>query len=255
MPQPQIVGIIPARMESSRFPGKMLTDILGKSLIQRTYENACRSKFLDHVVVATDDPRIYAHLAQLGGEVVLTSADCQTGTDRVAEAARTYFPYSQIIVNIQGDEPCLDPQVIDRLIERMAQNKEYEMVTAAALIHDEERIDSPHVVKTLFDQNGRALYFSRNRLPFPYKREGKYYRHIGIYAYRSSLLGFLSRLSATPLQLTEDLEQLKVLESGYPIYVEVVDDQAIGVDTLQDLEVIKKFICKKKENIYSSQEA
>lgn len=248
----KIVGIIPARFASTRFPGKMLADILGKSLIQRTYENACKASKLDEIVIATDTSSIYNHVISFQGKVVLTSPSCLTGTDRVFEAAKNHFPCAEIVINIQGDEPCLDPCVIDQLVKRLIDDPTAMMVTAAAPISSLEQLQNPSVVKCVFDRNGKALYFSRAPIPYQRHEATIFYRHIGIYAYRFSFLAQLAQLPPTACQQAEDLEQLKVLENGLSIYIEVVKDQNIGIDTPEDLEVIKKQLC---ENISLSQEA
>lgn len=248
----KILGMIPARFQSRRFPGKLLAEILGKSLLQRTYENARRSKRLDDLVIATDDERILNHAKSFGAKVLLTSSQCLTGTDRLAEAIKKYPFESEIIVNIQGDEPCLNPEVIDRIVDLLVTQSEAAVTTAVVKINDEESILNPSVVKCVFDQKGKALYFSRS--PIPYVRGGDvstgvYYRHLGIYAYRKGFLLQYSALAPTPLQKMEDLEQLKVLETGFPIYISVVQDEGIGVDNPEDVQKVEALLCR--QNTFS----
>ena len=249
----RVVGVIPARWQSSRFPGKPLAEILGKSLIQRTYENAARCKSLDSLVVATDDVRIFEHAQSFGAEVCMTSAACATGTDRSWEVIENSFPEAEIVVNIQGDEPCLDPEVIDLLVAHLHQHPEAVMTTPVSPIADRHQALMPNVVKCVFDRKGRALYFSRSPIPFAHTLDQipQYYRHVGVYCFRRDALRHYVMLEKTPLQAYEDLEQLKMLENGLPIHVCVVDDQAAGVDTPADLKLVEKLLWQ-KENICSS---
>lgn len=246
----RVVGIIPARWQSSRFPGKPLVNILGKSLIQRTYENAAHCKSLDSLVIATDDQRIFEHAQAFGAEVCMTSPACATGTDRSWEVVQRSFPDAEIIVNIQGDEPCLDPEVVDKLVMTLQSNPEAVMTTPVSPLADTERAWLPNIVKCVFDRQGRALYFSRSPIPFAGKTEQvpQYFRHIGVYCFRREALRRYVTLGRTPLQEYEDLEQLKMLENGLPIHICVVDDQAAGVDTPEDLKIVEKFLWQ-KENI------
>jgi 3-deoxy-manno-octulosonate cytidylyltransferase (CMP-KDO synthetase) len=240
------VGVIPARWKSSRFPGKPLVQILGKSLIHRTYENILQCKKLDSVVIATDDERIYYHAQEFGAKVFMTSLSCPTGTDRVWEVIERHFGEAEVIVNIQGDEPCLDPSVVDTLIDKLYSTPTALVTTPVAKMAGP---GSASETKCVFDKEGRALYFSRSPIPFP--QPGKvapYYRHIGVYCFRREFLETYVLLDKTPLQQCEDLEQLKILESGFPIHVCIVDDQATGVDTPEDLKTVEKLLCQ-KENI------
>ncbi len=242
----QTIGIIPARFGSSRFPGKPLALINGKSLIQRTYEKALKSNSLDFLCVATDDARIYDHVQNFEGNAVMTSSDCPTGTERVAEAVEKEFPEAKIVVNIQGDEPCLNPDVIDKLVNQMKCSKNAFLTTPVALLTDPKDINSPSVVKCVFTPEGKALYFSRAPIPFYQKsvRHFSYYRHLGLYCYRKETLLQYTGFPKTPLQEIEDLEQLKILEKGFSIYVTVVEDDGIGVDTPEDLKRVEEKLCK-----------
>jgi 3-deoxy-manno-octulosonate cytidylyltransferase (CMP-KDO synthetase) len=210
----------------------------GKTVLQRTFENAARCTELDGLYVATDDEQIATHIKKLGGEVVWTSHLCKNGTERIAEAMRKKPELQQadIIVNLQGDHPCTSPEAIGAVVDLLKNDSTAMMSTAAVPLKDFADFHSPHVVKCLFDWNYNALYFSR--APIPYSHRGmprKAYHHVGLYAYRSEfLLSMLDRPS-TELQVEEDLEQLQVLEMGYRIKVAVIDDVPIGVDTPQDL--------------------
>lgn len=246
---PKVVGIIPARYASTRFPGKPLAPLLGKTLIQCTYENALRCKALDEVVVATDDQRIFDHVKGFGGSVVMTSVDCPTGTDRLAEVVRKEERYQQadIIVNIQGDEPCLDPVVVQKAVNALMADSKAVMSTAAAPLRKEESCDT-NSVKCVMDLNGYALYFSRALIPGnragQYDKALPYHKHLGLYIYKRDFLLTLGTLAPTPLQQAEDLEQLKVLEHGYPIKVVVVDYVCLDVNVPEDIKKVEKELCK-----------
>lgn len=254
-PSKKIIGIIPARWQSSRFPGKPLANILGKSLIERTYENVKQCRSLDGVVIATDDTRIFDHAKSIGAEVFMTSSTCPTGTDRVWEVADRYFPEAEVIVNIQGDEPCLDPKIVDQLISRLQEDQEAQLTTPVTKITEMSIIHSTSVVKCVFDKEGRVLYFSRSPIPFIQKQENasSYYRHLGVYCFKREALQKFSLLHNAPLQECEDIEALKLLENGLRIHVSIVNEQGIGVDKPEDIKMIEKILCQ-KENIYSSQE-
>lgn len=244
---PQIIGIIPARFASTRFPGKPLADIGGKPMIQRVYEQCLKSSHLDQVVVATDDSRIAATVKQFGGEVSMTRPDHQSGTDRIAEVAQT-MAEDTIILNIQGDEPFIDPNTIDQLAALMLQNAA-PIATAAIALTDPSAIFDPNVVKVVFTNNFSALYFSRS--PIPYQRnldkddwpkKGRFYKHIGIYAFRQKALQILSKAPQETLEKQESLEQLRWLALGYKIKVLLTQQESIGIDTPEDLEKIKPYI-------------
>lgn len=250
----KIVGIIPARWASSRFPGKPLVDILGTSLIQRTYNSARQCRLLDTLAVATDDFRIKAHVEGFGGVAFMTSKECLTGTDRTCEAIEKHFPNAEIVVNIQGDEPCLASETIDTLIERLKNTPTAVLTTPVAKITNQEDLSDPSVVKCVFDQLGRALYFSRAPIPFPKQKDALFYRHIGVYCFQRAFLIQYAGMEKGRLQMIEDLEQLKVLEAGYPIHVCEVKDVGIGVDTPDDIKKVEAFLCN-QESIFSSQAA
>lgn len=250
-----ILGMIPARYASSRFPGKILASIAGKSLLQRTYENARRCASLDQIVIATDDDRIYNHAVSFGAKAVMTSVTCPTGTDRLVEGLQKLkdFDHAQIIINIQGDEPCVDPKVIQDVGNALKDDSEAVMSTAAVKIHSEEEFLNPSIVKCVVDRNGNALYFSR--APLTGGLSGKWradlpvYRHMGIYAFRRDFLMRYGKIPMTPLQAAEDLEQLKVLEMGYKIKVAIAEEFSIGVDHPEDIKKVEKWLCKQNMSL------
>jgi 3-deoxy-manno-octulosonate cytidylyltransferase (CMP-KDO synthetase) len=236
-----ILGIIPARYASTRFPGKPLVDIQGMTMIQRVYIQAKQANLLDHVVVATDDERIYEHVKSFGGAVQMTRADHPSGTDRCAEVA-THFPTYSHIVNIQGDEPFIQPQQIDLLAHTLLQSENIKIATLAKKIENPDQIDNSNIVKVVFNALGDAIYFSRH--PIPYLR-GKdqntwlehhnYYKHIGLYGFKRDALLALALLSPTPLELAESLEQLRWLENGYAIKVGITEWETRGIDVPEDV--------------------
>jgi 3-deoxy-manno-octulosonate cytidylyltransferase (CMP-KDO synthetase) len=233
--------VIPARYRSSRLPGKPLLRQTGKYLVQHVYERACQARRADHVFVATDDPRIVAAVESFGGGVVLTRRDHPSGTDRVAEVARDLD--ADVIVNLQGDEPLIDPATLDLLPELLERDPEAQMATLAVPITAVDQWHNPNCVKVVCDARGRALYFSRS--PIPFVRDGlpdfaaeppRFLQHLGLYAYRRDFLLHLAQLPPEPLEQLEKLEQLRVLALGHSIHVGVVRHASIGVDTLADYE-------------------
>lgn len=247
---PKVVGIIPARYGSSRFPGKPLTNILGKTLIQRTYENSKECFLLDEVFVATDDKRIFDHVLGFGGQVIMTSPSCPTGSDRIIQAVEKErrLDDASIIVNIQGDQPCLEPNVVQQVLQLLLDDSEAQMSTAVMKIHSEIEALNPSVVKCSLDCQGNALYFSRSLIPGgPHVKFNPlltYFKHIGIYAFRRDFLFTYGKLPQTPLQLAEDLEQLKVLEHGYKIKTAIVESHSISVDHPEDVTKVESLLCK-----------
>lgn len=233
------VGIIPARYESSRFPGKPLADILGRPMIRHVYERSARASHLDRLVVATDDRRIADAVTGFGGEVLLTRADHASGTDRLAEAARLMgLDDGDIVVNIQGDEPLVDPRMIEALIEALAQGSDCPMATLAFPGHSLRDYENPNVVKVVSDSGGRALYFSRSPIPFARDRKTgglAFLKHLGFYAYSASFLQTFTRLPPGRLEDIEKLEQLRALEHGYGIRIALSPVDTRGVDTPEDL--------------------
>ena len=238
----KIIGIIPARYASSRFPGKPLADIEGKPMIQRVYEQAKKAKSLDDVVVATDDKRIEKAVKQFKGKVVMTSPDHKSGTDRCFEALKNVKGKFGVVINIQGDEPFIHPEQIDK-VASCFNSKDVQIATLAREIKKTEELINPNVPKVIVDKKKNAVYFSRT--PIPYQREKnysdwltyhQYYKHIGIYAYRTDVLGRITALKQSPLELAEMLEQLRWIENGYKIKVEFTAHESISVDTPDDLK-------------------
>lgn len=250
-----ILGIIPARYASTRLPGKLLLPIQGKTLLQRTFENASQVKLLDKLLIATDDTRIYDHVMTFGGHPVMTSPACNNGTDRLAEVLTAHPEWlgASAIVNIQGDEPLLPPEAIVQAINLLLDDPQASIATLITPLRTEEEANNPSIVKCVKDQQNNALYFSRSLVPS--NKNGRfcsasnYYRHIGLYVYRPTFLLHYQTLLSTPLQIEEDLEQLKALEHGYRIKVAVTENAGIGIDTPEDLNKIERWLCR--QNTYS----
>jgi 3-deoxy-manno-octulosonate cytidylyltransferase (CMP-KDO synthetase) len=230
------LGVIPARFASSRFPGKVLAQISSKSMLQRVYERASLARYLTSTIIATDDARVYEVARSFGARVVLTRADHVSGTDRVAEAASA--ENAEIVVNIQGDEPLIDPAAIDAAILPLAHDPEIVMGTLKKAIEDPREITDANVVKVVTDRSGDAIYFSR--CPIPYERDqacpATHFKHIGLYVYRRDFLLKYPALPVGPLERAERLEQLRALENGYRIRVGETECESLGVDTPEDLE-------------------
>ena len=231
--------VIPARYASTRLPGKPLADICGKPMICRVLERASRAQKPEKVIVATDDERIYDAVRAEGGEAILTRADHPTGTDRLAEVVEAY-PEVDLIVNVQGDEPLIEPSVIDDLIAPFEMDENLPMATVMVRMDDAAEQLNPNNVKVIVDKLGYALYFSRSLVPYPRAAAGPVYKHIGIYAYRRDFLLRYARLEPTPLERAESLEQLRALENGYGIRVLETDCRFVGVDTPEDLALVNK---------------
>ncbi len=230
----KIVVCIPARYDSTRFPGKVLARDTGKYLVQHTYEQACKATRPERFIIAADDERIVRAAHVFDAECVLTRSDHQSGTDRIAEAVRD-VP-ADIVINVQGDEPEINPAHIDQLAQLLLDHPDVPMATLATPLRRAEQVVDPNIVKTVTDTRGRAIYFSR--CPIPYERDqagigpaDQYLRHIGIYAYRKDFLLTLTTLPQTPLEKREKLEQLRVIENGHVILVGVVQDTSEGIDT------------------------
>ena len=261
----KVIAVIPARYSSTRFAGKVLAKDTGKFLIQHTYEQACMAKLPEKVIIATDDEKVVAAAKEFGAECVLTSPDHQSGTDRIAEAvailadsgqriadseqelhAKRYtlnanekrytLDTDDIVINLQGDEPEIDPDSIDYLAKLLMDHPDCPMATLSADFQSAEQIADPNIVKVIIGRNKRAIYFSRQ--PIPYDRDAagvgkvqQYQRHIGIYAYRKDFLLEITGLPQTPLEKIEKLEQLRAIEHGYPILVGKVQHTCDGIDT------------------------
>ncbi len=234
----KVTAIIPARFESKRFPGKALTDIQGKTMIQRVYEQVQKSSLIDSVHVATDSDAIRASVQEIKGNVIMTSEKCSSGTDRVAEAARSLnLEKDDIIINIQGDQPFLEPECLNDLVGAFTKTAGLEMGTLAHNMTNEEEISNPNNVKVIFDGDNFAIYFSRAKIPFnrDNTQDALYYKHIGIYAYSNSFLQEFTNLPYSLLENIEKLEQLRVIESGHQIQVTVTEHDSLSIDDPADI--------------------
>ena len=241
-PLHHIIGLIPARWGSSRFPGKPLHPIAGKPLVQHVWERVSQCSRLDDMAIATDDERILEAALAFGAKAIMTSPDHPSGSDRLAEAVQA-FPSATHIVNIQGDEPLIDPALIDRLAGVLAADPALPMATVACLIDREEDLDNPNIVKVVLAGSGDALYFSRSVIPFARNsRISSPLRHLGIYAYRRDFLENYVRWKPTPLELTESLEQLRALENGAKIRVILTDHVSVGVDTPEQAAQVEQIL-------------
>ncbi|WP_316826977.1 3-deoxy-manno-octulosonate cytidylyltransferase [Pedobacter miscanthi] len=234
------IGIIPARYASTRFPGKPLVDIAGKSMIQRVYEQASKAKSLSKVVIATDDVRIADEVKRFGGEFVFTSPEHQSGTDRCAEVIEN-LPGFDIVINIQGDEPFIEPAQIELLVSCFTEEK-VQLATLIKSIHSQESVYNPNSPKVVIDVNGRAMYFSRSPIPFirngepgVWAEKHQFYKHIGIYGYRTESLKAITKLPPSSLEIAESLEQLRWIENGFYIQTKVTDLETVAIDTPEDL--------------------
>ena len=236
------IGIIPARYSSSRFPGKPLAKILGMSLIERVYQRAILSG-LDKVLVATDDHRIENEILSFGGNVVMTGEHV-SGTDRVAEACKN--EKCDIVVNIQGDEPLINPEVINTVIKSLKANTWADISTAATIITNKYKVDDPNIVKVVFNKEGKSIYFSRSRIPYNRSLNTDYYKRIGIYAYKKEFLNKFVELPQSNLEISESLEQLRAIENNYNIHVSVVEYDSIGVDIPSDIKNVEDILKKKR---------
>jgi 3-deoxy-manno-octulosonate cytidylyltransferase (CMP-KDO synthetase) len=252
LPPPQVVAVIPARYDATRLPGKPLADIGGRPMIEHVCRRAAAARGVDAVVVATDDERIATAVRSFGGIAAMTNAAHRTGTDRIAEVAAG-LP-CEIVLNLQGDEPLIEPETIEGVIAPLMSDPMLEMATVCIAIADRSDYDNPNVVKVVKDRTGRALYFSR--APIPHFRHGppeggphrepvgsgfsRTYKHIGLYGYRRTFLLKFATLAQTPLERTESLEQLRALEHGYRIQTVETRYDSIGVDTPEDLERVRR---------------
>lgn len=245
--RPAVLAVIPARYGSTRFPGKMIAALAGKPLVLHAYERAHAAKWVTEVVVATDDERVARALEPYNARLMMTRADHASGTDRVAEVAAQ--SQADIVVNVQGDEPLIDPHTIDETIAPLLREPDLPMATAARRITDPALITNPNVVKVVCDRKGRALYFSR--CPIPYIRDDSkkqqagaacYLEHVGLYVFRRQFLVQYAGWAPTPLERLEKLEQLRVLEHGYSIAVVETEHASVGVDTPEDLDRVRMLL-------------
>ncbi len=242
----KIICVIPARYESSRFEGKPLADICGKPMIQQVYERVLKSDTVSYAAVATDDQRIFAAVKKFGGNVIMTSTKHRSGTDRIAEAISTIddIEDTDIVVNIQGDQPIFEPLQIDEVAGPLLEDSSVNMSTLIYRIKREEEITHPNAVKVVFDRDKFAIYFSRATIPYVRESgsEVNYYKHHGIYAYRKSFLMTFTRLEEGYLERLEALEQLRAMEHGYKIKVVETSHDSVEVDTPEELEKIRKIL-------------
>jgi 3-deoxy-manno-octulosonate cytidylyltransferase (CMP-KDO synthetase) len=236
-------GIIPARFDSQRFKGKVLEKIKGKSMLWHVYNRAKEAQLLDDVIIATDNKKIRKEAEDFGAEVVMTSPEAVTGTDRIAEVAQSLS--HDIIINIQGDEPLIDPKLIDKLVGVISDDDSLKIVTAVYKCSKDTCLESQDVVKVVKDEDDYALYFSRSLIPYPRSTgEVNFYKHLGIYAYRRMFLLTFATLAPSELEIVEGLEQLRMLEYGYKIKIIEAENDSIGVDTPEELEKVKKIMEK-----------
>ena len=242
MADSKVLAIIPARYASTRFPGKPLVLIEGKPMIQRVWEQAQKANTLDHIVIATDDDRIAQAAQQFGAIVKMTSPHHPSGTDRIWEVASSEPDYD-LVFNIQGDEPFLDPDILNRAVTDARQNPQADIITAVTPIQSESEFHDPNIVKAVIDGHGRALYFSRAPIPFCRDSNNQKdqdplentFRHLGLYLYRRSALARFTQLPPSPLELREKLEQLRALEAGMTLRAITVAHAPVGIDTPEDL--------------------
>jgi len=244
----KIIGVIPARYGSTRFPGKVLALIQGRPMIEHVYRQAKKSRYCDEILIACDDPRVMDAAAGFGASAVMTSPDHPSGTDRIAQAVQN-VP-ADIVINIQGDEPLIAPDMIDALAEEIRTDASCVMATVACKITNPAEVADPNVVKVVLDGQENALYFSRSAIPFnrdkiPFE-EVQYFKHFGLYAYRKDFLMKLKTLPSSSLEQSERLEQLRVLQAGYKIKVVLTDQDTISVDTAEDLRRVEAVLAGEK---------
>jgi 3-deoxy-manno-octulosonate cytidylyltransferase (CMP-KDO synthetase) len=245
----QVLAVVPARYASTRFPGKVLTELAGKTMIERVVERTNRARKISRVLVATDDERVAQAVRVFGGEAVMTRGDHRSGTERLAEVAA--HRQEQIFVNVQGDEPVIDPSAIDLAVETIEAEPEIQVATLATPIHEAGVLMDPNVVKVVMDFDSRALYFSR--APIPWLRDAAaghtppYFKHIGLYVYRREALLDFPTLPPGELELAEQLEQLRWIENGYRILVAPTEYDSISVDVPEDVPRVLKRIAKDEQ--------
>ena len=241
----KVLAVIPARYESSRLPGKPLADLMGKTLIQRVYENAQKCNNIDRIIVATDDERIKTEVEKFGGECQMTDPNLPSGTDRVATVAKPID--CEIVVNIQGDEPFLDPSVIDEAVEALIQNPDYKVSTIGKVGITVEEIQSPDTVKVIINQKNEAIYFSRHGIPYIRDKHNNSLsnpsmKHIGLYVFRKDYLQKFTDMKPTVLEQLEKLEQLRIIENCEKIYIARTEKDCFGIDTPEDLNKAKRWL-------------
>jgi len=246
-----VVAVIPARYGSQRLPGKPLADICGKPMIQHVYERTAQAGSIDWCLVATDDERIASVVREFGGHAVVTPDTLQTGTDRVAFVARS-LPEAAILVNVQGDEPLLQPTMIDEAVRPLVADPRVSVATLVRHIDDEQDLTNRGIVKVVLDRDSNCLYFSRSPIPCArdaapgsWTKRHLYFKHIGLYVYRREFLLELLEMSRTPLEITESLEQLRIVEHGHRIKAAITEHDSIPVDTAEDLERVRSILSKR----------
>jgi 3-deoxy-manno-octulosonate cytidylyltransferase (CMP-KDO synthetase) len=242
----KIIGIIPSRYGSQRLPAKSLADIQGKPMVQHVYERASQSRLITEVIVATDDERIETAVKKFGGTVVMTPVSIQSGSDRIAYVARSIS--ADIFVNVQGDEPLIEPKMIDQTVQLLIDDDSVLVGTAVKKITQLDELLTPNVVKVVLDKNNFAMYFTRSLVPFvrdssevtEWLNHATFYKHFGMYVYRASFLQQFTSFAPTPLEQAEKLEQLRILEHGYRIKAAITEHDSIPVDTQDDLDKVRK---------------
>lgn len=241
-----LLGIIPARLGSTRLAQKLLLDVHGKPLLYYTWRQVKKASLLHEVIVATDSENIRRAVIDFGGRVVMTSEICRSGTERVAEAISLFndFPVD-FVINIQGDEPLISPDIIDQIAQEYTNNPQEHMITAACPLMSKDEMSDPSVVKVVLSCSQHALYFSRSPIPFDRCEGGEYLKHIGIYGYTPHFLSQYVLWDVSSLERTESLEQLRVLERDCAIKVIVGNFESVGVDTIEDLEKVREILKKK----------
>ncbi|HCV43941.1 MAG TPA: 3-deoxy-manno-octulosonate cytidylyltransferase [Bacteroidetes bacterium] len=244
----RVIAIIPARYGSQRLPAKPLADICGKPMVQHVYERTAKAKLVNAVFVATDDERIATVVQKFGGQAVMTPASLQTGTDRIAYAARS-LPSADIIVNVQGDEPVIEPTMIDEAVAPLVRDSSIQVGTLVRKIESAAELTNPGIVKVVLDHEGNGLYFSRSPIPFgrdlqqnEWLKSHTYYKHFGLYVFRREFLNKFTQMKQTPLEEAEKLEQLRILENGYKIHCTVTTFDSVTVDTQEDLERVRRIV-------------
>jgi 3-deoxy-manno-octulosonate cytidylyltransferase (CMP-KDO synthetase) len=248
MSHPRVVVIIPARYGSQRLPAKPLADICGKPMVQHVYERAARATLVNAVLVATDDERIASVVRGFGGRVVMTPESLQTGTDRIGYVARSLAD-ADIVVNVQGDEPVIEPAMIDEAVLPLVRDSSILVGTLVRKIESNDELTNPGIVKVVLDCEGNGMYFSRSPIPFgrdlppgAWLRYHTYYKHIGLYVFRREFLNTFTAMSQTPSERSEKLEQLRILENGYKIHCTVTSFDSIPVDTREDLDEVRVIV-------------
>lgn len=243
-----ILAIIPARYGSTRLPGKPLIEVKGKTIIQRVYERVAMSECIDEVIVATDNEDILNHVRNFGGHAIMTKADHPNGSSRCAEVA-SHRPEFDYVLNVQGDEPLINPKQIDQLCSFIQQKPEYQIATLVKKIDRQDELDDPSVAKVVMAQDDRVLYFSRSAIPFirnhpknQWMDHYDFHKHVGLYAFRKEILMQVGRLEQSSLEMAEMLEQTNWLYQGFDIYASVTDIESIGIDTPADLELLEHIL-------------